>query len=46
MIMIDFVMNMVRADYYSEFKKLSASDYIETDIILRDQLIYYIDNKY
>jgi stage V sporulation protein D (sporulation-specific penicillin-binding protein) len=40
---IDYVFE---GTYYSEFKKLSASDYIETDIILRDQLIYYIDNKY
>lgn len=40
---IDYVFE---GTYYSEFRKLSASDYIETDIILRDQLIYYIDNKY
>lgn len=40
---IDYVFE---GTYYSEFKKLSKDDYIETNIILRDQLIDYIDKKH
>lgn len=40
---IDYVFE---GSYYSEFRKLLTSDYIETEIILRDQLIEYIDNLY
>ena len=40
---IDYVFE---GSYYTEFAKLKEEDYIRTDIILRDQLIEYIDNKY
>ena len=40
---IDYVFE---GTYYTEFRNLSKDDYIETNIILRDQLIDYIDNKY
>ncbi len=40
---IDYVFE---GTYYSEFNKLSKDDYIETNIILRDQLIDYIDQKH
>ena len=40
---IDYVFE---GTYYTEFKNLTKDDYIETGIILRDQLIDYIDNIY
>lgn len=40
---IDYVFE---GTYYTEFKNLSKDAYIETNIILRDQLIDYIDQKY
>ncbi len=40
---IDYVFE---GSYYTEFAKLKEEDIIRTDIILRDQLIEYIDNKY
>ena len=43
LVVIDYVFE---GSYYTEFAKLKEEDYIRTDIILRDQLIEYIDNKY
>ncbi len=40
---IDYVFEGV---YYDEFDNLTQSDYIETGIILRDELIEYIDDLY
>ena len=40
---IDYVFE---GTYYTEFDKLSKNDYIETSIVLRDQLIEYLDDLY
>lgn len=40
---IDYVFE---GTYYTEFSKLDQDDYIQTDIILRDELMEYIDNLY
>jgi hypothetical protein len=40
---IDYVFE---GTYYSEFKTLTSNDYLQTDIIMRDILLEYIDNKY
>lgn len=40
---IDYVFE---GTYYSEFKTLSSSDYIYTNVVLRDLLITYLDEKY
>lgn len=40
---IDYVFE---GTYYTEFNKLTKDDYIETDIILRNQLIKYLDEMY
>lgn len=40
---IDYVFE---GTYYYQFKNLKEEDYIQTDVILRDELIYYIDLLY
>ena len=40
---VDFVFE---GTYYDQFDGLSASDYIETEVILRDLLMTYIDEAY
>lgn len=40
---IDYVFE---GTYYTEFNKLTKNDYVETDILLREQLIKYLDELY
>ena len=40
---IDYVFE---GTYYNEFRNLSSSDYIYTNVVLRDLLITYLDEKY
>ncbi len=40
---IDYVFE---GTYYTEFNKLTKNDYVETDILLREQLIEYLDELY
>ena len=40
---IDYVFE---GTYYTQFNGLTANDYVETTIILRDLLMAYLDNKY